>query len=67
MPFIVALNCDPQRFYFMQQDDGTVLLTTNRAKATPFPEERADMLAAAHNIYTLAAEAVVEGTKGAAA
>lgn len=63
MPFIVAIQSSPtQKLYFQRQDDDTILLTPNRDKATPFPEERADMLAAAHNLYTLT-EAVVEGAK----
>lgn len=65
MPFIIALTTDSQPMYFRQQEDGTVLLTIDRAKATPFPEERADMLAAAHNLYTLGEDAVVEDVKAA--
>jgi hypothetical protein len=68
MPFIVALTGDSQPMYFQQQADGTVLLTPNKAKATRFPEERADMLALAHNLYTTAESAAsVEGAKDVAA
>lgn len=66
MPFILALQAGPQAMYFQQQADGTVLLTPTREKATRFPEERADMLAVAHNIYTTAESAVqVEGAREA--
>jgi hypothetical protein len=66
MPFIIALQGDPQPMYFQAQPDGTMLLTPNREKATRFPEERADMLVAAHNIYTTAeTAALVEGAREA--
>jgi hypothetical protein len=52
MPFIIALQAGPQPMFFQAQPDGTMLLTPSRDKATRFPEERADMLATAHNIYT---------------
>lgn len=66
MPFIIALRADPQPMFFQAQPDGTMLLTANREKATRFPEERADMLALAHNAYTTAESAVqVEGAREA--
>lgn len=68
MPFIIALKGDKQPMYFAQQADGTLLLTPNRDKATRWPEERADMLAMAHNICTLPEfGAEVEGAKESAA
>ena len=64
MPFIIGIQIsEEQKMYFCQHGED-ILLTPNRDKATRFPEERADMLAAAHNLYTLT-KAQVEGAKDA--
>jgi hypothetical protein len=62
--FIVSIQISDQQTLYYAQAGDDYLLTPNRDKATRFPEERADMLAAAHNLYTLT-EAQVEGAKAA--
>lgn len=64
MPFVVAIQISEEQKMYFRQHGEDVILTPNRDKATPFPEQHADMLAAAHNLYTLTA-AQVEGAKDA--